>query len=166
MTTSPEHLAFIQNVISRLADQSRSLKGWAVTLVAALLAFAAQQSSAALCAVALYTIVTLSGLDAYYLALERNYRKLYENLLTVPAPSWSLDAGPLRAAAWLRSWLRPSIVIFYGVSAVICIVAWTAAWAGGSPRRGRRAPLPRSPSRLTIACGTTEWHGEDAVGAW
>lgn len=39
-----KHLEFIQDMISRMAKNSFALKGWAVTLVAALFALAAKET--------------------------------------------------------------------------------------------------------------------------
>jgi len=74
-----KHLEMIQTIISRMAHNSFTLKGWAVTLTAALLVLASDRGTmtAAAC---LYCIpaVVFWMLDAYYLALERRFRGLYE----------------------------------------------------------------------------------------
>ncbi|MCY4474555.1 MAG: hypothetical protein OXC83_03875 [Chloroflexi bacterium] len=79
------HLSMMQDVISRMAENSRACKTWAVTLVAAILvvvarfgtsddqsAFGAQAAWIALVPTVLFWL-----LDSYYLALERGFRESY-----------------------------------------------------------------------------------------
>ena len=75
-----KHLEFIQSVISRMASNSFLLKGWTVTLVAALFALAAQNSNADFIYLAVCPIISFWILDAYYLRQERFYRALYNDI--------------------------------------------------------------------------------------
>lgn len=82
----------IQNVISRLAGQSTSVKSWSVTVTAGILGLAATTDRAALTLVAAYTALAFAVLDAYYLVSERAYRTLYRDIVeTADAPAWTLD---------------------------------------------------------------------------
>lgn len=72
-----EHLKMIQAIIGRLAGNSFLLKGWSVTLAAALIAFARVDSDRSLAWISVGVVVVFAGLDAYYLALEREFRELY-----------------------------------------------------------------------------------------
>lgn len=106
----------IQAVVSRLAGQSTTIKGWCVTVTAALLGFGTTQTSAVVALIALYVIAAFAVLDAYYLALERAYRKLYNQALTGAAADWTLTIdrpGPREALHALRS---PATAILYGAS--------------------------------------------------
>ena len=82
-----ERLKLIQALIERMARNSFALKGWTVTVVAALLGLAAHQSDRRFALIAIYVLVALAGLDAYYLALERSYRRLYPAAFPTPVPS-------------------------------------------------------------------------------
>ena len=83
------HLSMLQNVISRMADNSRACKTWAVTLVAAILVVVARfgttngESSfdpeAAL--IALVPTALFWLMDSYYLALERAFRQSYNRFI-------------------------------------------------------------------------------------
>ncbi len=76
------HLNMIQGVINRLADNSFNIKGWSVAVLSALLGLAVnnnQPSGSA--AVALIPAVAFWVLDAYYLMLERRYRKLFSTVV-------------------------------------------------------------------------------------
>lgn len=75
-----KHLEFVQAIISRMAANSFLLKGWSVTLTAALFALAAKDSNPTFIVVALLPALSFWGLDAYYFRQERLFRKLYDNL--------------------------------------------------------------------------------------
>lgn len=75
-----KHLELIQAVISRLAQNSFALRGWAVTLVAAIFALSAKGANQWYFLIALIPALTFWGLDAYYLRQERLFRKLYDTV--------------------------------------------------------------------------------------
>ena len=74
----------LQKIISRMADNSFKLKGWCLTLVSALLAIALKSDgsgSVAPMGIALLAILAtliFAALDAYFLALEKGFRALYD----------------------------------------------------------------------------------------
>ena len=70
----------IQGIITRMASNSFSLKGWAVTLVAAIFALTWTNISRGFLLIALIPIFAFWALDAYYLNLERKNRKLYDKV--------------------------------------------------------------------------------------
>ncbi|EOY4610661.1 hypothetical protein ACP52F_003544 [Vibrio cholerae] len=72
------HLELIQNVVSRMATNSFSIKGWTVTLVAALMALSAATASEKLFFFIAYVpAFAFWILDSYFLSLEKIYRKIY-----------------------------------------------------------------------------------------
>lgn len=73
-----KHLELIQTVITRMARNSFSLKGWAITLVSGLFALASKDADKQFFIVAYLPIVLFWWLDAYYLLQERLYRSLYD----------------------------------------------------------------------------------------
>lgn len=75
-----KHLEFIQGVISRMARNSFLIKGWAITLVAALFALASQDASSYYVVIALFPAILFWGLDTYYLRQERLFRRLYDHV--------------------------------------------------------------------------------------
>ena len=74
------HLEMIQAVITRMAGNSFSLKGWAVTLVAGLFALSGKDANQFYYLVTYIPIVVFWYLDAYYLCHERMYRNLHEKV--------------------------------------------------------------------------------------
>lgn len=71
------HLTILQGIISRLASNSANAKTWSITLAAAVLVLMIDRMSSRACVLALIPVLTLVFLDAYYLALERDFRKLH-----------------------------------------------------------------------------------------
>ncbi|CRM48276.1 hypothetical protein [Pseudomonas sp. 8 R 14] len=75
-----KHLEFVQGIVNRLSTNSFLLKGWSVLLISGLFALAAAQDSKGFAQYSLVPAIALWGLDGYFLALERNYRRLYDKI--------------------------------------------------------------------------------------
>jgi hypothetical protein len=75
-----KHMELIQAVISRLANNSFLIKGWAVTVASAFLGLAVSRSEARLAWIALAPVILFWGLDAYFLYAERLFRGLYDQV--------------------------------------------------------------------------------------
>jgi len=76
-----KHLEMIQGVVNRMAQCSFMLKGWSVTLVAALLALSvATSQKIALISVSFIPLIVFWILDAYYLWQERLFRAAYDHV--------------------------------------------------------------------------------------
>lgn len=75
-----KHLEFIQLTIIRMAANSFFLKGWSVTLVAALFAVAAKDSDKRYIVIAYFPVLVFWILDAYFLTQERLFRNLYDGV--------------------------------------------------------------------------------------
>lgn len=73
-----KHSEFIQTIVARHASSSFLLKGWSVTLVAALFALAAKDADARFVWVALGPVLGFCALDAYYLHQEKRFRHLFD----------------------------------------------------------------------------------------
>lgn len=73
-----EHLKMIEDIITRMASNSFLIKGWTVTLLSALLIFADSKNNICFIWIAIIPILIFWYLDAFYLQLERKYRKLYD----------------------------------------------------------------------------------------
>lgn len=73
-----KHLEFIQAVITRMNTNSFQIKGWRITIIAALLAlYAGKDKNTAFIFVAISPTILFWFLDAYYLQKERKFRKVY-----------------------------------------------------------------------------------------
>jgi len=113
-----KHLEFLQNIIARMNANSFSLKGWCVTLVAAIFALAANDADIRFIAIALVPTFIFWILDGYYLGQERQYRGLYAAVARTDPNQidYSLNAVPYCTGrnTWLRAMFSKTILIFYG----------------------------------------------------
>ena len=126
------HLGMMQDVIRRMADNSRSCKLWCVTLVSATLVLTASISDGIYPLLALVPILALGFLDVYYLSLEQRFRYAYNEFVT-KLHDGSLNqtevfvikaSGGPAMHVW-KSVRSTSVWVFY-VAMVVVIVA--VAW--------------------------------------
>jgi len=77
-----KEIDLIQACITRMANNSFLLKGWAVSIVAVVLALAEKAANPALLsAILLIPLLSFWYLDAFFLRTEKMYRKMYEWVL-------------------------------------------------------------------------------------
>jgi hypothetical protein len=74
------HLQIIQGIITRMAGNSAAVKNACITLNAALLAIYIQNPSTLVVIVVVFALLMFAYLDAKYLALERSYRLVYDEV--------------------------------------------------------------------------------------
>ncbi|MFY9978280.1 MAG: hypothetical protein WA252_20550 [Candidatus Sulfotelmatobacter sp.] len=118
-----KHLEFLQQVVARVNGNSFQLKGWTVTIVAALAALSAADAKPQFAWIAACAVIFFWILDAYYLRMERSYRRLYNHLrvmtdsqidaLNLPY-SMEPESFKLQAEHLLRVAIRPTICGFHG----------------------------------------------------
>jgi hypothetical protein len=126
-----EHLKLIQAVITWLAQNSFTYKGWTLTLVTAIIGLAVKEVvSPSLLVLALLPTLAFWGLDAYYLRQERLFRALYNaiRVRSEPPPAgqaFSMDTTPYRSqvASWWKTCWSQTIGWLYGPLAVVILVA-------------------------------------------
>lgn len=121
-----KHLDFLQLVITRMNINSFFLKGWAITLVSALTAFAAKDTNPEYVLITYIATPLFWLLDAYYLSQERQYRCLY-NIVKDKSEQeidFDLNAKPYNAGrnTWPASFFAPTLFIFYGILILITII--------------------------------------------
>lgn len=111
-----EHLKFAQSVIARMGTNSFLLKGWTVTLVAALFAFGAKEADRVFVVIAWVPLVVFSILDSYFLWHERLYRKLHTKVAAKPEDQidFSMDVTEFKAEdTWRKALVSKTILCFY-----------------------------------------------------
>jgi len=118
MESKLKHLELIQGVVNRLANNSFLLKGWAVTIVSALLALSVTASEKiALVLIAFIPIIVFSVLDSYYLWQERLFREVYKEVSKKKPEDIDFVMNPMVFASGVNSWLKTlfskTILIFY-----------------------------------------------------
>lgn len=129
-----KHLEFIQNAVTRLAQNSYLLKGWTITLVAATFALSLSVTGAGLVAIALLPTVAFSILDAYYLQQERLFRAHYNHVRRnrSDVEAFSMDIRPYKGEvdSLLGIVFSISIGMFYGPVALLVLLATGARLTG------------------------------------
>lgn len=75
-----KHLEFIQNVITRLNSNSFQIKGWAITIVAAILALYATIQNKDFILIGIFSLILFWLMDGYCLSQERKFRGLYNDV--------------------------------------------------------------------------------------
>jgi hypothetical protein len=128
-----KHLEFIQSAISRMAGNSFLIKGWSITIAAAFFALAAKDSKPGFALLALFPALSFWGLDAYYLRLERLFRKLYDEVRSLSGDDLRERVGPFslridaysgRVGSWFQTLFAGSVAWLH-----VAIVASIAAVA-------------------------------------
>ncbi len=89
-----DHLQMIQGIIDRMAQNSFQLKGWTVTLAAALEVFLKGEARPAWLFVPSLPVIAFWLLDAWYLRRERLFRRLFDHVRTENGPAGFLDGCP------------------------------------------------------------------------
>lgn len=119
-----KELDLIQSVISRMAANSFEIKKWSLSIVAIVLALGKddlqdQKHFLTLAIVIGITVFAFWFLDAYFLRLERMYRKLYEYVIVNPSePSrtrYNLNVGTYatQVASHFKVMFSISLIPFY-----------------------------------------------------
>ncbi|MEK6374711.1 MAG: hypothetical protein AABO58_18690 [Acidobacteriota bacterium] len=116
-----KHLEMLQAVISRLASNSFTIKGWGTTLVAALLAYIAKDGKPQNAWIVLMPTVVFWGLDAYYLGLERAFRDLYKQVSGQSHTDFSM-VPPAGKAYFSEALFRPAVWPLYLMLIIITLV--------------------------------------------
>lgn len=120
-----KHLEFIQSVINRMSANSFLLKGWGVTLVAALFALAANDPNTRYVVVAYLPVLVFWLIDGYFLSQERSFRALYNEIRKKKDDEidFSMDVGNLSGGrnGWAQTFFARTLVLFY-VSLIIIML--------------------------------------------
>ncbi len=119
MENKRKHLEFIQNIISRMAGNLFFLRGWTITLIAALLALFAKGNNSNYI---IYFLIVLTFvfwiLDGYFLSQERLFRSLYNHVrkLKEEEIDFSMDTSEYKQYkknTLIYSMFSPTLLVFY-----------------------------------------------------
>lgn len=121
-----KHLDFVQAAINRMASNLFLLKGWSITLIAALFALAAKDSNQFYVLIAYFPLFIFWFLDGYFLSQERKFRALYDHVRKQEEGQidFSMDTRPFSndpRTTWLGAMSSKTLVIYYGGLAVVMI---------------------------------------------
>ena len=114
-----KHLEFIQAAISRMAGHLFLLKGWTITLIAALFALSAKDANKAYVLIAYFPAVVFWVLDGYFLSQERRFRALYDHVRTLDESKidFSMNTAPYQddwRNTWAGAMFSLTLLTYYG----------------------------------------------------
>lgn len=122
-----KHLEMVQRVIDRMAQNSFYLKGWSVTIVAAVFILVARTNNYGWLWIALLPCLSFWWLDSFFLKMERLYKALFDSVrlgtnedgpYSMNVTSFAAIAGSQFQVAWSKT-LR----IFHGGLLLLVVVA-------------------------------------------
>jgi uncharacterized membrane protein len=128
MSSKEKHLDYIQGAINRMAGNLFFLKGWSVTLVAALFALSAKDADRLYMLMAYYPLLIFWLLDGYFLSQERRFRSLYNRVRTLSEDEidFSMDTASFKSEpgnSWFGATFSRTLLIYYfGLAAVLLLV--------------------------------------------
>ena len=122
-----KHLEFVQTTVNRMAANLFLLKGWSITLIAALFALAAKDANKAYILIAYFPLFIFWSLDGYFLSQERKFRALYEYVRNLKESEidFSMDTSLFAKDSrnsWIAAILSRTLVIYYAGLAIVMLV--------------------------------------------
>jgi len=121
-----KHLEFIQTIINRMAGNSFLIKGWAITLVAALFALSSKDANKNYILISFLPVIIFWILDAYFLSEKEPFRCLYDKVrnLDENKVDFSLDISQFkeRKNNWFWSMFSYTILFFYTSLIVVMLI--------------------------------------------
>ena len=123
-----KHLEMLQNIISRMANNSFLLKGWTVTLVVGLLAFAnVKEMEPKFMILALLPTISFWILDGFFLHQEWLFRALYNYTATLDEDNIDFLMNPnsfnTKERSWKNAIFSKTLRLFYLPILFVVIIA-------------------------------------------
>lgn len=120
-----QYLVFIQDIISRMAGNSASLKTWIAPILTVVFAWCAVKTNTLVLIAGLIVTVAFWMMDAQYLRLERAYRRLYDKAVSGDTRLYDLkppqDNGVCDYLNALFSW---SVMGYYFILIAAGVIIW------------------------------------------
>ena len=126
-----KHLEMIEAIIERMAKNSFQLKGWAMTLVAAVGTLASQGSDGRYIVLVFLPIIGFWILDAFYVQQERKYKLLYKNVVgkSEDQIDFNMDTGiitgttdEMKRLCFCNCMFSVSVIWIYPIIAIAMLV--------------------------------------------
>jgi len=123
-----QHCDFIQRIVTRLAQNSFSIKGWTILIMTAVFALASGMHKPEFVLIAVFPVGMFWVLDGYYLWQERLFRALYEHVRLVKdynqEERLAMNVGKFipTTSSWFKTMCSNTLRIFYGTAAVLVLI--------------------------------------------
>lgn len=122
-----KHLEFIQLTIIRMNVNSFLVKGWLVTLVAAIFVLAQKDSNIRFLWFAPFAAILFWILDGFFVSTERKYRSLYNHvrMLDESQVDFSMDTSNYEGGSnsFFSSLLSLTLLLFYPLIIIASLLA-------------------------------------------
>ena len=119
-----KHLELIQNALSRMGNNSANLKSYCMTMVAAIIGLSAAVSKEQIILYSLPVVGAFAFLDANYLALERGFRRHFDEVRLNPydkQPDFLIV--PTKGHSFIRAFFSWSVLAFYlGIAGAMLVI--------------------------------------------
>lgn len=117
----------IQGVINRMAGNLFFLRGWTITLIAALFALFVKEANHNYIFVVYFPVLIFWILDGYFLSQERLFRALYDHVrkLDDKKIDFSMNTNEFKKdekSGWLSSMFSSTLLFFYMPLVVIMLL--------------------------------------------
>lgn len=121
-----KHLEFIQNTIHRMNSNSFMVKGWCITIVAALFALSLKDNGGTyLPLISLIVVIPFWYLDGFFLATEKNFRKLYNQVRTQDDTDFNMTPSKITfKQIVLDGMLTQTIWPFYLLAIIVAVLIY------------------------------------------
>jgi len=125
-----EHLKIIEDVITRMANNSFLIKGWTVSLISAILIFADLKNEPCFIWIVILPVIVFWILDASYLQLERKYRTLYKNVQQDflydlnNVPLFEMNTKDIKVDCIFKIMFSKTIMPIYTIIIIATAVSW------------------------------------------
>lgn len=118
MENKRKHLEMIQGVINRMAGNLFFLRGWTITLIAALFALFVKEANHNYIFVVYFPVLIFWILDGYFLSQERLFRSLYDHVrkLDEKEIDFSMNTNQFKKDernCWINSMFSSTLLCFY-----------------------------------------------------
>lgn len=126
-----KHLELIQAIVNRMANSSFLIKGWCVTLVAAILALANKDMNRGFVVIVFVPILLFWFLDAYFLNQEKRFRDLYNEVRLKDEDKIDFSMNTENSfEKFVKTIFSATLIPFYGfmVAATLTAVALLFNW--------------------------------------
>jgi len=129
MENKQKHLEFIQGVINRMAGNLFFLRGWTITLTAALFALFFKNTDPDYIFILYFPVIIFWILDGFFLSQERLFRALYDRVrkLDEEEIDFSMDVSEYKKDkrnSWLCSMFSATPIFFY-LSLIVSVLLIT-----------------------------------------